>query len=811
MLFSELSIITPNKAFRLIQDRHILHLITDSRKAIIHEGSVFFAIAGKHHDGHQYIATLYQSGIRQFIIEREISFDEFPEANFLFAESTLTALQKIAAAHRLKFSIPVIGITGSNGKTIIKEWAYQLLSKEYTIVKNPGSYNSQLGVPLSVWQMQHYHTLAIFEAGISMPGEMEKLSDIIKPTIGIFTNIGTAHNENFQSIKQKIEQKLNLFSAVNTLIVCADHAEINYALSNQKINVISWGFSDEATIHITKHRNHYYQIRFESIEFTLHLPFTDKASIENAFHCIALMLVLGYDSFVIQERIRGLHDVPMRLELKEGINQSQLIDDTYNNDLGGLQISLDFLNNQQQKKAKTLILSDILQSGLTEEELVDQVAQLVNRSGIRKFIGVGDGLSRHAGKFNINKKYFYETTQEFLQHFNEEEFSHEVILVKGARVFQFEKIISRLQRKVHGTVMEVDLGALVYNLNYFKSKLKPTTKLMVMVKAFAYGSGSVEVANVLQYHRVDYLGVAYADEGVDLRKNNIRIPIMVMNPTQEAFHTMVEFDLEPEMYGFTILNQFISFLDGTTQKIHIKIDTGMHRLGFVEEDIVELLNLLKANRNLQVVSIYTHLAGSDEAQHDDFSNEQVQKFLRCASKISEGLGYTPILHALNTPGILRMPQWQLDMVRLGVGLYGVDPTADEHPLKVVATLKTVISQIKQLEVGETVGYGRRGVAMEPTTTATIAIGYADGYSRAFSRGVGRVAVNGHIAKVIGNVCMDMTMIDVTGIPVKEGDEVIIFGTPMPIQDVAKSINTIPYEILTNTSGRVKRVFVAESI
>jgi Alr-MurF fusion protein len=811
MLFSELQTITSCKSVKLIQDRLVLHLITDSRKVIQHEGSIFFAIAGQHHDGHRYVADLYRSGIRQFVIERDISLKDYPEANFLYVESTLKALQQIAATHRAKFSIPVIGVTGSNGKTIIKEWVYQLLSKDYTIVKNPGSYNSQLGVPLSVWQLQHYHTLAVFEAGISMPGEMENLSAIIKPTIGIFTNIGTAHNENFQSIKQKIEEKLNLFSSVNTLIFCADHPEIYQAVISSKLNFISWGFSEQASIRLIKHRDQHYEIRFGNVVFSLHLPFTDKASIENAFHCIALMLLLDIDPTVIQERIRSLQHIPMRLELKEGINQSQLIDDTYNNDLGGLQISLDFLNNQHQKKSKTLILSDILQSGLSEEELITNISQLVNRSGVNKFIGIGEVLFKHSTKFNTQEQSFYKSTADFLRQYNEAKFLNEIILIKGARAFQFEKIVSRLQRKVHGTVMEVDLGGLVHNLNYFKSRLKPTTKLMVMVKAFAYGSGSVEVANVLQYHRVDYLGVAYADEGVELRKNNIRIPIMVMNPTQEAFHAMTEFDLEPEMYGFTILNQFISFLDGESRKVHIKIDTGMHRLGFGEEDIEELINVLSVNTNLQVASIYTHLAGSDEAQHDDFSNQQVETFLHCATKISKALGYSPILHALNTPGILRLPQWQLDMVRLGVGLYGVDPTTDKHPLKVVATLKTVISQIKKLTIGESIGYGRRGVAKTPMTTATIAIGYADGYSRAFSRGVGEVYVNGHVVKVVGNVCMDMTMIDVTGIDVQEGDEIVIFGKEMPIEKVAESINTIPYEILTNTSSRVKRIFVAESI
>jgi Alr-MurF fusion protein len=810
MLFSQLSTLVTSKSVKVVHDRPVQYLLTDSRKVIQQESSVFFAIQGPHHNGHQYIKSLYKSGIRQFVIEQNINVEDLPEANFLQVDSSLEALQKIVAAHRSQFSIPVIGITGSNGKTIIKEWLYQLLSKEYTIVKNPGSYNSQLGVPLSVWQMQHYHTLAIFEAGISMPNEMEKLATIIKPTLGIFTNIGTAHDENFSLIGQKIAEKLKLFSDVNAIIYCADHVLIHEAVRASSKPYLSWGFSNEADVQVSK-LNDGYHIKFSTTTFTITFPFTDKASVENAFHCIAVMLYLAVNPETIKERIRMLRGVSMRLELKEGINQCQLIDDTYNNDLGGLQISLDFLSNQQQKTSKALILSDILQSGLTDETLTDKIAQLVNKSGVQKFIGIGEVLLKAAKKFTISSTSFYSSTAEFLNALTETTFAHEIILVKGARIFEFEKIVSQLQHKVHGTVMEVDLGALTHNLNYFKSKLNASTKLMVMVKAFAYGSGSIEVANVLQYHRVDYLGVAYADEGVELRKNNIRIPIMVMNPTQEAFHAMVAFDLEPEMYSFTILRQFISFLNGKPWKIHIKLDTGMHRLGFNEHDVHDLIQILLENKNLEVASTFTHLAGSDEAEHDAFSQQQAENFLQEASKISTALGYNPMLHALNTPGILRLPQWQFNMVRLGVGLYGVDPTTNKHPLKVVATLKTVISQIHHIHEGESIGYGRKGKAIKPMTIATIAIGYADGYSRGFSRGVGEVVVNGHHAKVVGNVCMDMTMIDVTGISVKEGDEVIIFGNDNPIDEVAQSINTIPYEILTNTSSRVKRVFVAESI
>jgi alanine racemase len=807
--FSQLSSITDGTTLQLATDRPVVNLITDSRKAIFQEGSVFFAIKGDHHDGHRFIETLYQAGIRQFVIESNYALEQFPEANFLIVKSSVEALQKIAIHHRKRFSIPVIGITGSNGKTIIKEWLYQLLSKEFTVVKNPGSYNSQLGVPLSVWQLQPYHTLGIFEAGISKPHEMERLEKIIKPTIGIFTTIGTAHDENFSDLKQKINEKLKLFQHVDTLIYCADHESLHKTIQQTKIPTLSWGFSKQADIQISK-KEELYSVSWKKVSFTLTLPFSDQASIENAFHCVAVLLQLGIEVDSIQDRIFSLRSVPMRLELKEGINQCQIIDDTYNNDLGGLQISLDFLGHQHQKANKTLILSDVLQSGLDEEALAEKLSRLVNSCGVSKFIGIGPILSRYSNKFKVSSE-FYSSTEEFLKSFTTDSFHREVILIKGARIFQFEKIVGRLQRKVHGTIMEVDLGALIHNLNFFKSKLNPTTKLMVMVKAFAYGSGSVEVANVLQYHRVDYLGVAYADEGVELRKNNITLPIMVMNPTEDGFHSMINFNLEPELYGFNILKSFISFLEDRPWNIHLKIDTGMHRLGFEAEEVEELITLLKTNKNLKVASVFTHLAGSDEAEHDAFSKQQAEIFIKSAAKISEALGYKPILHILNTPGILRLPEWQLDMVRLGVGLYGVDPTTAKHPLKPVATLKTVISQIREVKAGESIGYSRKGSARKNMKLATIAVGYADGFSRAFSRGVGEVSVHGKRVPVVGNVCMDMTMIDITGIDAKEGDDVILFGATLPIQEVAEKIHTIAYEILTNTSERVKRVFVAESI
>lgn len=809
MQFSQLKEITGGSILLLAADRPVTHLITDSRKAIIQNGSVFFAIGGEHHDGHQYIKSLYEAGVRQFIIERDFSTEKYTEANFLKVDSGVQALQKIAAHHRKEFSIPVIGITGSNGKTIIKEWLYQLLSKEYTIVKNPGSYNSQIGVPLSVWQIQSHHTLGIFEAGISKPDEMENLEGIIKPTIGIFTNIGTAHDENFQSEEKKIQEKIKLFKGVEVLVCCADHTSLNKILQRSNIPLLTWGFSDKAKVRISKEANSY-SVSWKNKSFGIEFPFSDQASIENAFHCITAMLHLGIEVTAIQERIHALRSVPMRLELKEGINQSQVIDDTYNNDLAGLQISLDFLNHQSQKTNKTLILSDVLQSGLQDDELINRISQLVNNSGLAKFIGIGPVLAKYSNKFLVPATFFH-STDEFLKSNLSDSFQQEVILVKGARVFQFEKIVSHLQRRVHGTVMEVDLSALVYNLNFFKSKLKADTKVMVMVKAFAYGSGSVEVANVLQYHKVDYLGVAYADEGVELRRNNITLPIMVMNPSEDGFSAMLNNNLEPEIYGFKILHELLSFLNGKRWKIHIKIDTGMHRLGFEESDIEKLLRVLSENKNLEVASIFTHLAGSDEAEHDKFSKLQTEAFLKLADKISQIIGYKPILHALNTPGILRFPELQLGMVRLGVGLYGVDPTNNNHNLKPVTTLKTIISQIREVKAGESIGYSRKGKAIKQMKVATIAVGYADGYNRAFSGGVGEVLLNGKRARVVGNVCMDMTMIDITGLDAKEGDEVILFGEDLPIQELATKINTIPYEILTNTSERVKRVFVAESI
>ena len=808
MHFSEIITLCKGIPLQVSVDRPVQTLLTDSRKAVVNEYSVFFAITGDRHDGHQFIHELYRLGIRQFVVEQNINAVEFPGANILKVDLAVNALQTIVAYHRSKFHIPVIGITGSNGKTIIKEWLFQVLSPDLQIVKNPGSYNSQIGVPLSVWPMQPFQDLGIFEAGISQPGEMEKLQKVIQPTLGIFTNLGSAHDEGFSDQNEKAIEKAKLFQHCEKIIYCKDHVLIDQVLG-RKTPTLTWGHHPESDIRIISLDATHFEIIYNKKSFRLQLPFVDTASQQNLFHVIAVMLYRRYDPSIIQDRINALRSVPMRLELKQGINRCLLIDDSYNNDLAGLQISLNFLRNQQ-KGRKTIILSDILQSGLDDQTLIGKIKEILNDSGATKIIGIGPILFSASDLFSGNQ--FFRSTEEFLRDFNPDHFSDEIILIKGARVFQFEKIIHRLQRKVHGTMMEVDLNALADNLNFFKSRLLPGTKLMAMVKAFAYGSGSEEVANLLQFHRIDYLGVAYADEGVELRKNNIALPIMVMNPSTESFESLVEFRLDPEIYSLRILQGLSQFLDGRKMTVHLKLDTGMHRLGLDEADLANALDVLQQNENITVASVFSHLSGADQEEHDDFSEHQANLFITMADRVEKSLGYRPIRHLLNSSGILRLPQYHFEMVRLGIGLYGVDPTeAGKTSLKPVVTLKTIVSQIKKIKAGETIGYGRKGKAASDLTLATLAIGYADGYSRSFSQGKGKMLIDGQLAPVIGNVCMDMTMVDVTGLSVEEGDEVVVFGPGLPIRTVAKWIDTIPYELLTSTSERVKRVFYAESI
>lgn len=795
----------------------IVHLLTDSRKLSQPAGSVFFAIQGKYNDGHRYLPQLYAQGLRAFVLEQgepEELKQLYPEANILLVRKSLEALQRLAAWHRAQFAVPVIGITGSNGKTIVKEWLSQLLSTEELVVKSPRSYNSQLGVPLSVWQLQPNHTLGIFEAGISQPGEMEKLQPIIRPTFGVFTNIGTAHDEGFSSREQKVQEKLKLFQEVELLFYCADYELLHQAVLAQSIYSFTWSrLHPEADLYINAtttagHRT-IVVYTFEGQKQRLALPFTDEASVENALHCLAILLYRRLPLSEIQDRLDRLHPVAMRLEMKEAINGCYLIDDTYNNDLAGLTIALNLQASQPQRGQHTLILSDVLESGLPEQELYRKVAELVQAHQVQRLVGIGPTISKYSHLFL--KADFYTSTTDFLKAFNPDAFRNEVILVKGARVFGFERIVQAFQQKVHGTVLEVNLDALVHNLNYYRAKLAPDTKLMVMVKAFAYGSGSFEVANLLQFHRVDYLAVAYVDEGVALRENGITLPIMVMNPSPDSFPKLRQYSLEPEIYALEQLQAFVASLDPDVKyKIHLKLDTGMHRLGFEKEDFEALFALLAQHPQVQVASTFSHLAGADEAIHNDFSQLQISRFRSMATALEERLKYNVIKHILNSAGIVRFPEHQLDMVRLGIGLYGVEATGSEQEaLRPVSTLQTTVSQVKSIKQGDTVGYSRKGIADVDKTTATIAIGYADGYDRRFSNGVGEVLINGQRCPIIGNVCMDMCMVDVTGVPVKPGDAVTVFGPELTLVELAQRIGTIPYELLTNVSTRVKRIFYSE--
>lgn len=820
----EITQASPLQLYQPTQEIH--HLLLDSRKLYHPTQALFFAIDGEHHNGHNFVQELYQKGVRNFVIDKA-SFpkDAFPQANILLVNNTIQALQQIAKYHRSQFEFPVIGITGSNGKTMIKEWLAKLLARNYRIVKSPKSYNSQIGVPLSVWQMHSRHNLAIFEAGISQQGEMEALQQIIQPTLGIFTNLGTAHDEGFEDKEQKLREKWQLFQQCQKVIACYEHLQTHSdLLQNEKI--FSWGKNNNAHIQVLDSQSldnkqlTRVTFLFQQQSHTIDIPFLDEASLENVMHCVAMMLHLELPFAEIQNRVSRLRPISMRMELKRGVHNSYLIDDSYNNDLAGLKIALDFMSTQDAQLQKVVILSDMLQAGMPPELLYQSIADLLTNKQVDQLIAVGEEFLKHQSYFAHLNTVFTPNTSTLLQHPQLESLSRAVILIKGARRFHFEDLVLHLQQKVHGTVLEINLDALVHNLNYYRSQLAANTKMMVMVKAFAYGSGSAEVAHLLQFHRVDYLAVAYADEGVFLREHGITLPIMVMNPSEDTFDKLLQYELEPELYSFRILKAFIHFLTDRqqTSTVHLKIDTGMRRLGFTLAEVPDLLALLIQTDSqstpplqlIEIASMFSHLAGADDATHQSYSQQQIADFQKAAHQIESAIGYQVIKHILNSPGIVRFPEAHLDMVRLGIGLYGVEANQmEQHQLKSISRLKTTISQIKHLNPGETVGYGRKGIAQQPTKTATIAIGYADGFSRAFSNGVGKVLVNGVKVPVIGNVCMDMSMIDVTGIDVAEGDEVIIFNDELSITELGQNIGTIPYEILTNISERVKRVFYLE--
>jgi len=795
-------------------------LLTDSRSLSFPVESLFFAIHTARNNGHNYIAELYQQNLRYFVVsEMRPEYEKMTDAVFLKVEDSLKALQSLAATHRDAFDIPVIGITGSNGKTVVKEWLYQLLHTDYVITRSPRSYNSQIGVPLSVWALSESTQLGIFEAGISEPHEMKRLKPIIRPTIGIFTNLGDAHQENFSGLKQKCEEKLQLFDQSEVLVYCSDNklVEISIAQSAFKGVFFSWGKSDKATVQILQKEKAVAStkviLKHVGVESSLIIPFTDDASIENALQCVAVMLYLGLKTGEIAKRILLLEAVAMRLEVKEGVRDCLIINDSYNSDLNSLSIALDFLNQQAtaKKLSKTLILSNILQSGQTSDDLYKTVSGLVHNKNVQRIIGIGAEISKHADIFESVDKTFFEQTEDFLKSPILRELKNEIILLKGSRTYHFEDISEKLELVTHETTLEVNLNGLIDNLNYFRAKLRPETKIMCMVKAFAYGSGAVEVARTLQHHRCDYLAVAVADEGAELRREGIRIPIVVMNPEKGSFGMIFDNKLEPEIYSFRLLDAFIASAEKlglTDYPIHIKIDSGMHRLGFEPKNMEELLTRLKNQNQVKVRSVFSHLSGSDEAKFDSFTKQQIDTFTDCADQLSGAFSHHIMRHILNSAGIERFSEYQFDMVRLGIGHYGISSLPDVK-LKQVCALKTIILQVKAVNAGETVGYSRKGIVNEDKRIAIIPIGYADGFDRKLGNGGGEVLVNGKRAKVIGNVCMDLVMIDVTNLEANEGDSVEIFGDNLTISEVAGWLKTIPYEVLTSVSRRVKRVYFQE--
>ena len=864
----------------------VRHLLLDSRRVGEAAGSLFFALRGPQHDGHRHLPELYAKGVRLFVVAENqappLPFADFPEAGFLAVSSPLAALQALAAHHRRQFAIPVLAITGSNGKTIVKEWLAQLLSPDEYICRSPRSYNSQIGVPLSVWELHAGHTFGLFEAGISEPHEMEKLAAVIQPTLGIFTTLGTAHDAGFGSPLEKLREKLRLFQqpAFERLFYCPDQELVHQEVQRLGLPAtFTWsrhGHPADLAIELRPPAPNpllttaglpstMLRVRqaahptAEPLDFTV--PFTDEPSLENVLCGLAVLLFRNVAPAEIQRRLLRLHPVAMRLEMKPGRHDCYLLDDTYNNDLAGLTLALDALSRQARPGRRTLILSDVLESGLAPEELYARVAALLLLYGVTRLVGVGEEISAQLGAVREKLKVesdelktaadslsaappmllafnsqllteFHSTTEAFLAALQPTSFQHETILIKGARRFGFERIVAALQQQQHGTVLEVNLDALSHNLQHYRQRLSPGTRLMVMVKAFAYGSGSYEVASLLQFQRVDYLAVAYTDEGVQLRENGISLPIMVMNPAPDSFEQLRRYRLEPEIYSLDRLRDYLEAAqtDAANQAapgpenrlltappalppMHLKLDTGMRRLGFDEADLPELTRLLTQHRAaLPVASLLTHLASADEPRHDDFTRQQLAAFRRMAAAIEAALGHTVLKHALNSAGILRFPEAHFDMVRLGIGLYGVDASG-ENPsaLRPVSTLRTTISQVKTLPAGTTVGYGRRGTATtHPRRIATLAIGYADGYDRRFGNGNGHVLIQGRPAPLVGSVCMDMCMADVTDIPAAQaGDSALIFGPGLPLPALAARIGTIAYELLTNVSERVKRVFISE--
>lgn len=792
-------------------------IITDSRQIGSFEKSLFIAISGTQHDGHKYIDTAYSLGVRAFVISKFIDTSQYPEAGFIFSDNSIQSLQKIASYKRSLYTKPIIAITGSNGKTIIKEWLHWILSPYYKIIRSPKSYNSQIGVPLSLWLLNNDSDFAIIEAGISKEGEMEALANIIKPDIGIITNIGTAHQSNFSSIEQKAAEKMKLLENCKIAIINADCQIINSQIDNLKHveNIIKWSNTQSANVKAIEINvlNSYTRmiIEYRQNYYNLNIPFTDKGSIQNAIICFSTIIAVNPDiDLRLIKRFSSLPIVKMRLETFDGLNNSIIINDSYNSDINSLEIALDYLNEKKVNKQSVLILSDILQNNENETELSQSIANIIKEKKIDYFIGIGKFLSNYQLLFPLNSK-FYIDTDNFLENYSLSQLHDKAVLIKGARNFKFEKISKRLQQKNHLSVIETDLSLMRHNLLYFKSLLPPTTKLMVMVKAFSYGSGYREIAAYLQHNRIDYMSVAFIDEGTELRNYGIETPIIVMNPNIQSLQTMIEHNLEAEIYSINLLKELVKELKDsniTQFPIHIKLDTGMHRLGFINDDITEMCNLILKSGKIEVASIFSHLVGSESKDLDYFTHQQVELFNMMYDKIVSIIGKKPIKHIVNSAGIIRFPEYHFDMVRLGIGLYGLISELSSE-LVPVAQFKSAISQIHSVSKDETISYNRSGKLTRDSLIATIPVGYADGLDRRLGNGNWYFMLNSYKVPTVGNICMDMCMIDVTDCGAKEGDEVIIYGPQNSINKMADILNTIPYEIITSISQRVKRIYYEE--
>jgi alanine racemase len=800
-------------------DLLVSEVITDSRQLSYSEGVAFFAISGKNHDGHEFIEILYQKGILIFVVEKlPEEHQRYPNAAFILTKNTIDALQKLAAYKRKAFKSPVIAVTGSAGKTVVKEWLADVLGLTTSVIRSPKSYNSQIGVPLSVLKLDDRYKLGIFEAGISLPGEMDKLQKIIDPEIGIITNIGDAHRENFTDNKTKASEKLKLFRNAESIIFCSDQELLKSLILDDKNlsskNLVDWSFENtNARIFVKKSslsegKTGIHMV-FNGVTNDFVVPFSDRASVENAVSVAAVCLALGTGVDIIARGLETLVSVAMRMEMKSGINNCQLIEDYYNSDPGSLGMALEYLKSQSGRKT-TLIMSDFVQSGRDEEELYSEVARLVKKTGIDKFIGIGKALVRNSNLFENANKFFY-STDEFVNAFNGGDFRNEIILLKGARVYEFEKIGKLLEQQIHQTVLEINLDAISHNLNEIRRKINPGTRIMVMVKAFAYGAGPAEIAALLEYHRVSYLAVAYTDEGVELRNAGVTLPVMVMNPDPASADLIIKYNLEPEIFSFQSLEKFIAEASRhglLNYPVHVKIDSGMHRLGFMPEDISDLAEILKTAECIKIISVFSHLAASEDPALDHFSHHQAEVFINAADQIHNVLGYPFLRHILNSSGIIRFPQYQFDMVRPGIGIYGIGNYGN-LAFKTAGRFKTRISQIKRIKAGEPVGYGCADVAEYERTIAILPVGYADGLSRKLGNRTGNLFIKGARVPIIGNICMDMCMVDITGLRADPGDEAEIFGENITIDEIAEKCHTIPYEILTSIPPRVKRVFSRE--